>query len=144
MNAMNPKGPWTWGLAVLVAVVLVSFWSAASVAQAIESTDQGELVFDIDNPDDMREVGSRSGIQIKDDIDTAIGTFECRRWARQFGVRPYRAVVSGTLPGRRLRVWICSGKADSRKLSELYCRELGMVYKRHRGSVVTCSRIGDA
>ena len=144
MKIMNPKSPWALGSTVLVTAVLISVGTAVPVAQAIETTELGELVFDIDKPEDMREVGSRAGIQIKDDIDTAIGYFECRRWARQFGVRPYRAVVSGTFPGRRMRVWICSGKADSRKLSELYCRQLGMVYKQHRGSVVTCRAIGDA
>ncbi len=89
---------------VPVTAVLVSVGTAVPLAQAIETTELGELVFDIGKPEDMREVGSRSGIRIEDDIDTAIGNFECRRWKRR----------------------------------------LGMVYKHHRGSVVTCSPIGDA
>jgi hypothetical protein len=105
---------------------------------AIEITDSGYFIFDIDRPEDMRAVGERSGIRTKDDAPLSLGQQECRRWADQFNVRPYRAVVSGTLPGVPGRVWICSGKADNPRLSQLYCRQLGMAYVKNEGSIVTC------
>ena len=106
--------------------------------QALEVDRGGDFTFDIRNHTDMRKVGELSGITIKRDIPARVGLIECARWARRFGVRPYEAVVSGTLPNRRLRVWICAGNADNRLLSETYCKQMGMRYVRHDGPVVTC------
>ena len=64
MKIMNPQGPWALGSTVLITAVLISVGTAVPVAQAIETAELGELVFDIDKPEDMREVGSRAGIQI--------------------------------------------------------------------------------
>ncbi|HEX9768068.1 MAG TPA: hypothetical protein VGA50_02750 [Kiloniellales bacterium] len=119
-----------------VLALAVSAWTQA--ASAVEVTEGGDFIFDISNPGDMLEVGKLSGITIKKDIPPRVGRIECARWARQFGVHPYQAVVSGTRPDRSLRVWICAGEVDNRALSEAYCKDMGMVYVRHDGSVVTC------
>ena len=106
--------------------------------RALEMDRGGDFTFDIRNHKDMRKVGELSGITIKRDIPPRVGLIECARWARRFGVRPYAAVVSGTLPDRRLRVWICAGDADNRLLSQTYCKQMGMRYVHHDGPVVTC------
>ena len=105
---------------------------------AFEIADGQYFVFDIDNDADMREVGKRSGIKTFDDRPLSLGLQECRRWADQFNVRPYRAVVSGTIGENPGRVWICADPADSDLLSELYCKQMQMGYVKHERSVVTC------
>ncbi len=110
----------------------------ASAAGAVEVTPEGDFIFDISKPRDMREVGTLSGITIKNDLPPRIGHIECGRWARRFDVYPYEAVVSGSLPGRPTRVWICAGQADNEVLSKHYCQQMGMHYVGHEGSVVTC------
>lgn len=111
-------------------------WPGASAA--VELTPGGDFVFDISKPGDMRKVGELSGITIKTDLPPRIGRIECARWARRFGVRPFKAVVSGTRPDRSTRVWICAGEVDNRELSEAYCQDMGMIYVGHVGPVVTC------
>ena len=111
---------------------------AASPASAVEVTESGDFVFDISDPKDMRTVGELSGITIKRDLPPRIGRVECARWARQFDVYPFQAVVSGTRPDRARRVWICAGEADSAVLAKHYCRDMGMRYVHHDGPVVTC------
>lgn len=120
-----------WALPVLVAF-------APSPLTAIEITPGGLFIFDINSDADMREVGTRSGIQTKEDAPLSLGIQECRRWANQFRVSPYRAVVSGTLPGRPGRVWICAGQANHEGLSRQYCQQMGMPFVKHEGSKVTC------
>jgi len=105
---------------------------------AFELMPDGFFVFDIDQDADMRAVGERSGIRTRDDAPLELGMQECRRWADQFNVRPYRAVVSGTLAGRPGRVWICAGAANHEGLSRIYCQQMRMRYVRHEGSRVTC------
>jgi hypothetical protein len=126
------------GQALRCTVLALAAMAWAPAAMAFEVIEGGDFVFDISNPDDMVEVGKLSGITIKKDLPPRIGRIECARWARQFGVHPYQAVVSGTRPDRSLRVWICAGEADNRALSQAYCKDMGMEYVRHEGSVVTC------
>ena len=124
--------------AATAALLMLAATACAGDAAAVEVTPGGDFVFDISDPRDMRKVGELSGITIKTDLPPRIGRVECARWARRFGVRPYKAVVSGTRPDRPTRVWICAGEVDSRELSEAYCADMGMAYVGHDGPVVTC------
>jgi hypothetical protein len=132
----QPAGWRRWILAAAIAVAAAV--AAGPPGAAVEIEDGGDFTFDIRSGKDMRLVGELSGITIKNDLPPRIGQQECARWARRFKVHPYRAVVSGNLPNRRTRVWICTGDADSRALSEIYCRQMKMYYVRHDGPVVTC------
>ena len=122
---------------------MVTFWAAFLVtgAIAVEYDNSGNFTFDIRNAEDMRLVARLSGLTIKHDIPSKVGVAECARWARQFGVRPFEAVTSATIPNRRARVWVCIGNADNESLSQSYCRQMQMKYVSHEGPVVTC-RIG--
>ncbi len=125
---------WTLAAAVAVAAAL----AASPPGAAVEIEDSGDFTFDIRSGKDMRLAGELSGIIIKNDLPPRIGKMECARWARRFNVHPYQAVVSGNLPNRPTRVWICTGDADSQALSVIYCRQMKMYYVRHQGPVVTC------
>ena len=132
---------WIRWKALAPAVASGLLWLASiapHAASGVELTPEGLVLFDIDQDADMREVGERSGIRTLDDAPLSLGLQECRRWADQFGIRPYRAVVSGTLPGRPGRVWICAGPADHEGLSRTYCQQMGMRFVRNEGSKVTC------
>ena len=124
-------------------ILLPIFWAMVSGAGAIavEYEDSGNFTFDIRNAEDMRLVATLSGLTVKRDIPPKVGVAECARWARRFGIRPFEAVASATIPNRRARVWVCIGNADNELLSRSYCRQMQMKYVSHEGPVVTC-RIG--
>ena len=107
-------------------------------AVAAQYMDNGDFIFDIREPDDMTLVARLSGLTIKRDIPPRVGIIECARWARQFSIRPFSAVHSATVPNRRGRVWICTGNANSKRLSRSYCKQMGMTYVRNDGPIVTC------
>jgi hypothetical protein len=122
-------------LIVLLSITLVS---AALPIWAATLNPWGEFVFDINSVEDMRAVGQRAGIVVDEAPPMEFGRADCGRWASYFNVFPYQAVAAGKLPGRPGLVWICSGNADNTELSRAYCKQLGMSYVKHEGSVVTC------
>jgi len=129
---------WRKVLSKAALVVLAAAGLGGVPAGAFEINAAGDFVFDIRDADDMREVARLSGIELKSDLPPRIGRVECARWARRFGIDDFAAVVSGRAPGKPNRVWVCTGDADSRELSEAYCRQIAMTYVGHDGPVVTC------
>jgi hypothetical protein len=127
---MNPFRRAVYAL-VLSALIPAAAWAG-------QINERGEFVFDINSAEDMRAVGERAGIRPEERSPMDLGVLDCGRWASRFNVFPYQAVVAGRLAGRPGLVWICSGAADSLELSEGYCKQIGMSYVKHEGSVVTC------
>ena len=107
-------------------------------AVAAQYMDNGDFIFDIREPDDMTLVARLSGLTIKRDIPPRVGIIECARWARQFSIWPFSAVHSAMVPNEKGRVWICTGNANSKRLSRSYCKQMGMTYVRNDGPIVTC------
>ena len=107
-------------------------------AVAAQYMDNGDFIFDIREPADMTLVARLSGLTIKRDIPPRVGIIECARWARQFSIWPFSAVHSAMVPNQKGRVWICTGNANSKRLSRSYCKQMGMTYVRNDGPIVTC------
>ena len=137
---MSPKLRYALTQLLRLAAIAAIYWIGAPLpcAVAAQYMDNGDFIFDIREPADMTLVARLSGLTIKRDIPPRVGIIECARWARQFSIWPFSAVHSAMVPNQKGRVWICTGNANSKRLSRSHCKQMGMTYVRNDGPIVTC------